>query len=216
MKLNLLLICTAGLAVACTTNEKSMKYPAIAVTYPETKKVEQTDDYHGTQVADPYRWLEIDTASEVESWVEAQNKATFGYLEQIPFRDAIKDRYTKLYDYPKLSAPRQIGEYFLFSKNSGLQNQSVIYIQKGLDGSPEVFVDPNTLSTDGTVTISLLGSSKDDKYIAISRAEAGSDWNQIRIMDLETKKELSQVNYTLQHVLHVVVDSYNIITCLAT
>ncbi len=190
MKLNLLLICTAGIAVACTSNEKSMKYPSIAVTYPETRKVDQTDDYHGTLLADPYRWLEIDTASEVESWVEAQNEVTFGYLEKIPFRDAIKDRYTKLYDYPKLSSPRQIGEYYLFGKNSGLQNQSVIYIQKGLDGSPEIFVDPNTLSADGTVTISLLGNSKDKKYVAISRAEAGSDWNQIRIMDLETKKEL--------------------------
>ncbi len=176
---------------ACSAPEnETVKFPKIDVKYPQTKKVDQTDNYHGTQVADPYRWLEVDTAREVMEWVDLENKTTFDYLDKIPFRDAIKKRYTELFDYPKLSSPRKIGEYYLFYKNDGLQNQAVIYIQKGLSGEPEVFINPNTLSSDGTVSISLLGNSKDNKYLAISRAEAGSDWNQIRVMDLETKKEL--------------------------
>ena len=172
------------------SHEKEVKYPPIKVQYPETKKVDVVDDYHGTKVPDPYRWLEYDTAQDVMAWVEAENKVTFGYLDQIPFRQAIKKRYTELFNYPKLSSPRKIGDYYLFYKNDGLQNQSVIYIQKGLDGTPEVFIDPNKLSEDGTVSISLLGNSKDNIYIAISRSEAGSDWNQIYIMDVETRKEL--------------------------
>ncbi len=176
---------------ACTSShEKEVKYPPIKVQYPETKTVDVMEDYHGTPVADPYRWLEYDTAQDVMAWVEAENKVTFGYLSQIPFREAIKKRYTDLYNYPKLSSPRKVGEYYLFYKNDGLQNQSVIYIQKGLGGTPEVFIDPNKLSEDGTVSIGLLGNSKDNKYIAISRSEAGSDWGQIRVMDIETKEEL--------------------------
>jgi prolyl oligopeptidase len=173
---------------ACTSQET--KYPAIEVKYPETKKVDQTDDYHGTVVQDPYRWLEIDTAREVMDWVDRQNEVTFNYLNKIPFREAIESRYRELFNYPKLSSPRKIGEYYLFYKNDGLQNQSVIFIQKGLEGEPEVFIDPNQLSKDGTVAVSLLGASKDNRYIAISRSEAGSDWSQIRIMNLETKEEL--------------------------
>jgi prolyl oligopeptidase len=161
------------------------------VNYPETKKVEQTDNYHGTVVEDPYRWLEVDTAREVMNWVDIQNDVTFGYLGKIPFRNAVKKRYTELYNYPKLSSPRKIGDFYIFSKNDGLQNQSVIYIQQGLDGEPEVLIDPNKLSDDGTVSVSLLGASKDNKYIAVSRSKAGSDWSQIRVMNLETKEELT-------------------------
>jgi prolyl oligopeptidase len=177
--------------ISCSTSETNMtNYPVIDVEYPQTKKVEQNDDYHGTMVADPYRWLEIDTAREVMDWVDLQNEVTYGYLNKIPFREAIEKRYTELFNYTKLSSPRKIGAHYLFYKNDGLQDQSVIYIQKGLDGEPEVFIDPNTLSKDGTISISLLGASKDNRYLAISRAEAGSDWNQIRIMDLETGEEL--------------------------
>lgn len=186
-----ILLGAIGVLNSCSAPEhKSNNYANIEVNYPETKKVDQVDDYHGTIVADPYRWLEIDTAREVMDWVDVQNELTFGYLDKVPFKKAIKERYTELFNYPKLSSPRKIGEYFLFYKNDGLQDQSVIYIQKGLEGMPEVFIDPNNLSKDGTVSISLLGSSKDNRYLAISRAEAGSDWNQVRIMDLETKEEL--------------------------
>ncbi|MDV7394732.1 S9 family peptidase, partial [Arthrospira platensis SPKY1] len=118
---------------------------------------------------------EIDTAAEVTAWVNEQNKATFGYLEQIPFRQAVKDRITELINYPRYSAPERAGDYYFFSKNDGLQNQAVIYYQKGLEGKPEVFIDPNTLSKDGTTAVSLVGFSKDKKYVTISRSDAGSD-----------------------------------------
>ena len=162
----------------------------IEVTYPETKTVEQTDDYHGTMVADPYRWLEADTAQAVEEWVKTQNQATFDYLEKIPYREKIEERLTELVNYPRYTSPFRAGEYYFFYKNDGLQNQSVIYIQKGLDGEPEVFIDPNALSKDGTVAINIIGISQDDKYIAYSQSEAGSDWSQMRVMEIAGKKQL--------------------------
>ncbi len=165
----------------------------IKVKYPETRTVDQVDNYHGTLVADPYRWLEIDTAAEVEAWVNAQNKVTFGYLEKIPYRNAIKNRITELINYPRYSAPFKAGDYYLFYKNDGLQNQPVIYIQKGLQGTPEVFIDPNTLSADGTVSVSLLGPSDDNRYMAYAQSEAGSDWQQIRVMEIATRKQLPDV-----------------------
>jgi prolyl oligopeptidase len=134
--------------------------------------------------------MEDDTAEEVKKWVEAQNKVTFGYLENIPFREKIRQRVTEVYNYPRYSSPFRAGEYYFFYKNDGLQNQSVIYIQKGLDGEPEVFIDPNELSPDGTIRIGLLGFSKDNRYVAFSRSEAGSDWREIRVMDVDSKKEL--------------------------
>jgi prolyl oligopeptidase len=166
------------------------KKEAVRLTYPETKKVDQVDDYFGTKVADPYRWLEDDNAEEVKAWVEAQNAVTFGYLETIPFRPKIKERLTEIYNYPRYSSPFRAGEYYIFTKNDGLQNQSVYYIQKGLGGTPEVFIDPNELSPDGTVRIGISGISSDDRYAALSRGEAGSDWSEIRVMDIATKNEL--------------------------
>lgn len=163
---------------------------AAKLSYPATKKVDQVDDYFGTKVADPYRWLEDDNAEEVKQWVQAQNAVTFGYLDTIPFRPKIKDRLTEIFNYPRYSSPGRAGEYYFFTKNDGLQNQSVWYIQKGLDGTPEVFLDPNLLSADGTVRAGLLGPSNDDRYVAVSRGEAGSDWSEIRIMEIATKREL--------------------------
>jgi prolyl oligopeptidase len=161
------------------------------LVYPETKKTEQVDDYFGTKVADPYRWLEYDTAQDVKAWVEAENKLTFGYLEKIPFRNKIKERLTDIFNYPKYSSPFRAGEYYFYSKNNGLQNQSVIYYQKGLDGKPEVFLDPNTMSADGTAAVSLLGFSKDKKYVAYAINQSGSDWQNIYVMEIATKKLLS-------------------------
>ncbi len=160
------------------------------VLYPTTKKVNQIDDYFGTKVADPYRWLEDDRSEETAKWVQAQNKVTFDYLGKIPFRDALHKRLTEIYNYPRYTTPRRARDYYLFSKNDGLQNQSVIYIQKGIDGQPEVFIDPNQLSPDGTVRIALMDISGNKKYIAISRSEAGSDWSETRVMEIATKKEL--------------------------
>jgi len=160
------------------------------LTYPVSKKIDVVDDYFGTKVEDPYRWMEDDTSDEVKSWVEEQNVVTFGYLEKIPYREKIRQRLTELYNYPKQSSLRRAGEYYFFNKNDGLQNQSVIYIQKGLDGEPEVFIDPNELSPDGTVRVGLTGFSKDNRYVTVSRSESGSDWQEFRVMEIATKKEL--------------------------
>lgn len=163
---------------------------AAKLSYPATKKVDQVDDYFGTKVADPYRWLEDDNAEEVKQWVQAENAVTFGYLDTIPFRPKIKARLTEIFNYPRYSSPFRAGESYFFTKNDGLQNQSVYYIQKGLDGTPEVFLDPNKLSPDGTVRIGIVGVSTDDRYAALSRGEAGSDWSELQVMEIATKQEL--------------------------
>jgi prolyl oligopeptidase len=160
-----------------------------SIDYPETKKGTTVDDYFGTKVADPYRWLEADAnVPEVASWVEAQNKVTFSYLEKIPFRQKVKDRLTQLYNYPKYSSPTRRGDYFFYTKNDGLQNQSVWYRQKGLDGTPEVLLDPNKLSADGTTRLGSVGISKDGKSFGYGVSKGGSDWNDIYVLDIETKQ----------------------------
>ena len=163
---------------------------AARLSYPVTNKVDQVDEYFGTKVADPYRWLEDDNAEEVKQWVTAENAVTFGYLDTIPFRPKVKARLTEIFNYPRYSSPFRAGEYYFFYKNDGLQNQSVCYIQKGLDGTPEVFLDPNQLSPDGTVRIGIVGVSTDDRYVALSRGEAGSDWTELRVKEIATKQEL--------------------------
>jgi len=185
------LILSLGLIfLAC---QKEASFPPIEVQYPVTKKVDVVDDYFGVKVADPYRWLEDINSVEVKKWVEEQNKVTFSYLEQIPFREKIKQRLMELYDYPKYSSPFRAGKYYFFYKNEGLQNQSVLYIQEGLEGEPEVFIDPNKLSPDGTVRISLIGFSQDHRYVAYSRSEAGSDWREIHVMEIESRRELPDI-----------------------
>jgi prolyl oligopeptidase len=159
--------------------------------YPETRKGATVDDYHGTQVKDPYRWLEQDTAQAVAEWVVEQNKVTQNYLSQIPYRDKIKARYADLFNYEKLGSPFKRGPYYFFYKNNGLQNQSVIYVQEGLEGTPEVFIDPNALSAEGTTAINLLGFSPDHRFVAYSQSNAGSDWQTIYVMDIKTKQKLA-------------------------
>lgn len=164
---------------------------AQSIQYPVTKKVDQVDDYFGVKVPDPYRWLEDDYSAETKAWVEAQNRVTFAYLENIPFRKQLYERLEELYNYPKYSAPSRKGKYYFFSKNDGLQNQAVIYIQKGLKGKPEVFFDPNQLSADGTVRLGINAVSKDAKYWAYGLSSGGSDWQEIYVMEVATKKQLS-------------------------
>jgi prolyl oligopeptidase len=187
MRKPMLILTLIAMAVAFAACAKE----AAKLAYPETKKVDQVDDYFGTKVPDPYRWLEDDNAADTLAWVEAQNKVTFGYLDTIPYRPQIKERLTEIFNYPRYSSPFRVGEYYFFYKNDGLQNQSVCYIQKGLDGAPEVFFDPNALSPDGTVRVGIIGPSGDDKYLAVSRGEAGSDWSEIRVMEIATKQELA-------------------------
>ncbi len=158
--------------------------------YPQAKKVDHTDTYFGVKVSDPYRWLEDENSPETRQWVEEQNKVTFAYLEKIPFRQQVKQRLEKIFDYPKYSAPFRKGEYFFFSKNEGLQNQSVLYRQKGLEGKPEVMLDPNTFSEDGTARLSGFSLSKDGKYAAYGISRAGSDWQEYYVMDMTTLKNL--------------------------
>ncbi|MBP6511641.1 MAG: S9 family peptidase [Bacteroidia bacterium] len=161
-----------------------------ALTYPKTAKGTTVDDYHGTKVSDPYRWLEIDTAKEVMAWVEAENKVTNAYLSNIPFRDGFKKRLTEIVNYEKFLAPSKVGDYYFFSKNDGLQNQSVIYYQRGIDGVPMVFIDPNKMSKDGTAAISILGFSHDKKHVAYGINESGSDWQTIKVMQVDGAKLL--------------------------
>ena len=177
----------------CATPEMdtATKNATIPVDYPNTKKTDQVDTYHGTEIKDEYRWLEDDNAEDTKAWVGEQNKVTQGYLAQIPFREKLRERYEELFNYPKLSSPFKAGEYYFFYKNDGLQNQSVIYFQKGLDGEPEVFIDPNSFSEEGTTAISLVGFSNDYKYVAYSRQDAGSDWQKFYVMEVATKKQLS-------------------------
>jgi len=158
------------------------------IVYPDSKPGETVDDYFGTKVSDPYRWLEDDRAPQVAAWVEAQNKVTFAYLDQIPFRQKIKDRLTALYNYPKYSSPARRGEYFFYTKNDGLQNQSVWYRQKGLDGTPEVLLDPNKLSADGTTRLGSVAFSKNGKYLAYGVSQGGSDWNDVYVLDTTSKQ----------------------------
>lgn len=161
------------------------------IKYPETKKVETVDDYFGTKVPDPYRWLEDDSSPEVAAWVEAENKVTYAYLDQISYRAAIKDRLMKLYNYPKYGAPSRRGEWFFSTKNDGLQNQSVWYIQKGLDGAPGLLLDPNKFSADGTSRLGSLTISHTGKYVGYGISEGGSDWNVIRVLDVATRTPLA-------------------------
>ncbi len=158
-----------------------------ALQYPTTSKVDNIDTYHGTKVPDPYRWLEANDSSAVKEWVEAQNAVTFSYLGQIPFRQKIKDRLTKLWNYPRYGAPERHGKFWYFSKNDGLQNQSILYRVAALNGTPEVFLDPNTFSADGTVALSSWEFSSDGRYFAYSLTKSGSDWRDILVMESETK-----------------------------
>jgi prolyl oligopeptidase len=160
------------------------------VTYPATSKSDQADNYFGTRVPDPYRWLEDVKSAETAKWVEAQNAVAFGYLGKIPYREALRNRLTELYTYPRFSSPMWSGENYFFAVSDGRQNQAVLYVQKGLQGAPEVFLDANQLSPDGTVRIGLIGFSLNKKYVAISRGTRGSEWSEIRVMDIATKKEL--------------------------
>ena len=160
--------------------------------YPETAREGVVDNYHGTEIADPYRWLEDDNSERTAAWVKAQNEVTFGYLNSLPQREAIRERLTELWNYPTQGAPAKRGEWYYISRNSGLQNQSVIYRKRNLaEAEEEVFFDPNTLSEDGTVALNTGTFTKDGRYFAYSLASAGSDWVEIFVLDTKTMKPLA-------------------------
>jgi prolyl oligopeptidase len=167
--------------VASANKQESMK-----LEYPQTSKGEVVDEYHGKTVADPYRWLEVDTAEDVKDWVEAENKVTYGYLEQIPFREAIRERLENLLNYERYSAPFKEGEFTYYSKNDGLQDQSVIYRQKEEGTEAEVFLDPNKFSEDGTTSLAGLSFTRDGSLAAYLISEGGSDWRKVIVIDAAT------------------------------
>ena len=189
MKKLMIPIITALVLVGCN-NSNISKNQTNTVTYPKTKKVDTVTNYFGTQVKDPYRWLEDDMSEETARWVEDQNKTTFGYLENIPFREELKQRLTTLWNYEKVGAPFKEGDYSYFYKNDGLQNQYVIYRYKtGQDpDKTEVFLDPNTFTEDGTISLGGLSFSENGSLAAYSISEGGSDWRKVLVMNAQTKK----------------------------
>ncbi|WP_271782575.1 prolyl oligopeptidase family serine peptidase [Aquimarina algiphila] len=189
MRKTLFALSIVVLMIACKneTKEETTK-TTIALNYPETKKVDTVDTYFGTEVQDPYRWLEDDRSEETENWVANQNKTTFGYLENIPFRSDLKKRLSDLWNYEKVGSPFKEGEYTYFYKNDGLQNQYVIYRFKNEGDESEVFLDPNTFSKDGTTSLGGVNFSKNGKLVAYSISEGGSDWRKIIVKNTETKE----------------------------
>src|SRR5699024_7004657 len=183
---------SAVMAMAACKDSGSEKRETMEIKYPDTKKVDTIDTYFGQEVNDPYRWLEDDNSSETKDWVNEENKVTFDYLEQIPYRKELEERLTDLWNYEKIGVPNKRGDYVYFSKNDGLQNQSVIYRYKK-DEEPEdaeVFLDPNEFSKDGTTSLDGMSFSEDGNLLAYSISEGGSDWRKVILMDVESKEQV--------------------------
>ena len=177
---------TAAVLLAHGAMAQTCAVTGPGMAYPVTRTVDQSDDYHGVKVADPYRWLEDANSAETNDWVQAQNKLTQTYLSQIPGREAIKTRLTKLWNFERFSVPFKEGGRYFYSRNDGLQNQAVLYTMKTLADVPRMLLDPNTLAADGTVALAGLAVSPNGKHLAYSTAASGSDWNEIKVRDIET------------------------------
>ena len=177
---------------ACNTNDSSMETRQ-SLNYPESRVQPVVDTLWNTEVADPYRWLEDDRSEETETWVDAQIEFTNKYLDSNPWRKPLRDRFESIYNYEKVGMPRKIGDRYFLAKNDGLQNQSIWYVRDTLSGADELFLDPNALSEDGTITATLGSASKDDRHIAIVQNEAGSDWQEIHVYDLASGKPQGDV-----------------------
>ena len=179
-----------ALATVAILSSCQQKETAMTLTYPETKKEVVRDTFFEQVVEDPYRWLEDDRSEETADWVKRQNEVTFGYLDQIPYREDLKDRLTKIWNYEKVGTPFTEGNYTYFYKNDGLQNQSVLYRKKGANAEAEIFLDPNTFSEDGTVSLAGLSFTKDGSLAAYSISEGGSDWRKIIVIETENKTQV--------------------------
>jgi prolyl oligopeptidase len=184
-----LLIATAGLLMIESCSSGSAE--ETSYNYPKTRKVDTVDTYFGVQIADPYRWLEDDNSDSTKAWVDAQNALTFDYLSKIPFRDKIKDRLTTIWNFEKRSAPYRRGTRYFYSRNDGLQNQSVQYYMDTLGGSEKLLFDPNTLAADGTASFNGGSPSNDGKYYQYSISKAGSDWSEFYVKDIATGEQLA-------------------------
>lgn len=185
------------LLVAMAACVCAMALPAIAqggpLAYPKAKTVDQVDDYHGTKVSDPYRWLEDTDSADTHDWVEAENKLTFSYLDQIPYRTAIRERLLKLWNFERFTVPSQQGGRYFYQHNDGLQNQNVLLVAESLNAAPRVLLDPNTLSSDGTVALAGESISDNGKLMAYGTATSGSDWTEWHVRDVDTSKDLADV-----------------------
>ncbi|MCK9290532.1 MAG: prolyl oligopeptidase family serine peptidase [Bacteroidales bacterium] len=181
-KIVITLISLLLMTSSCTQQKK--------IQYPETKRENQLDIYFGQEVADPYRWLEDDNSAETAEWVDAQNHITQDYLAAIPFRDELKQRFETIWNYPRLGVPFKKGGHYFFFKNDGLQNQSVLYMQESLEDEPQLLLDPNLFSSDGTIALGTVSPSPNGKYLAYSISRGGSDWNEIVVMDIATAQML--------------------------
>ncbi|MEO5966664.1 MAG: hypothetical protein ABIP69_00260, partial [Ferruginibacter sp.] len=187
-KLNILIV--AIVILSSCSNSKQSKVnddSKMPIKYPQTRIDNSSDEYFGVKVADPYRWLEDDRSEETAAWVKEENKITQDYLSKIPFRESIAKRYEKIFNYERFSAPSVHGEYYYYSRNSGLQNQSVIYREKKAGGTPEIFLDPNTFSKEGTTSLAGLSFTNDGSLAAYNISEGGSDWQKIIILNALSK-----------------------------
>ncbi|HWZ76084.1 MAG TPA: prolyl oligopeptidase family serine peptidase [Candidatus Sulfotelmatobacter sp.] len=179
--------------LALTSYPLAAQDGAGVLSYPKPKTVEQVDDYHGVKVADPYRWLEDTDSADTHAWVEAENKVTFGYLEQIPYRKAIRDRMMTLWNFERFTVPQQQGGRYFYQHNNGLQNQNVLLVAEALNAEPRQLLDPNTLSSDGTVALGGEAITDDGKLMAYGTAASGSDWQEWHVRDVDTGKDLPDV-----------------------
>ncbi|MCC6448550.1 MAG: S9 family peptidase, partial [Chitinophagaceae bacterium] len=178
------LILLSMISMAWQLNAQTFKYP-------QTKKDNTKDNYFGQEIKDPYRWLEDDNSAQTKAWVKEQNRFTENFLSKIPFRNQVKSELESMWNYEKYSTPIKEGRYYLYYKNNGLQNQSVLYIQEGLHGEATEFLNPNTLNENGTAALNTVSFSKNQKYCAYSVSNAGSDWQDIYVMDVASKQLIS-------------------------
>src|SRR5438477_3520663 len=178
--LALVAIVSAQSAVSSLSGANTSK-----LAYPVAHRTEVVDDYHGTKVADPYRWLEDLDSPETKAWVEAENKVTFSWLERVPVRDRIRRRLTELWNYERYGLPQKKGGRYFYTRNDGLQNQNAVYVVDRLDGQPRLLLDPNTLSKDGTIALTNWVPSEDGKLLAYGLAGAGSGWQEGRVLDVD-------------------------------
>src|ERR1700722_2358183 len=193
MKLSTFVLCLAVLTACATTARVTAQTDGASLVYPKARTVDQVDDYHGLKVADPYRWLEDADSADTKAWVEEENKLTFGYLEEISYRSAIRDRLLKLWNYERFTVPEQQGGRYFYQHNNGLQNQNVLLVAESLNAEPRILLDPNTLSADGTVALSGTAISDDGKLLAYGTAASGSDWTEWHVRDVDTGKDLPDV-----------------------
>jgi prolyl oligopeptidase len=180
---------------ACTS---SNKFPPIAVNYPVTEKDSVVDDYFGTKVADPYRWLEDDNSPKTLEWVKNENQTTFGYLNQIPFRKTVRERLDSIANFERYTLPVKKNNKYYYFKNTGLQNQSVLYVANSKTEAGEVYIDPNTFSADGTTSLAEMEFSEGGKYLAYTLSEGGSDWQKIVVIDAETKMQVGDTIFDVK------------------